>query len=239
MRQRGNAEDIISQKMGEIESMKFTLFKAVDEHEMTRKALSAAITERDILGTQMIRRNDEIGLLYEKIKIMQTVIARGEIQYGERQADLQLFRYKISELKSELKLSKTKASQIGGYQEEVIKLGNALQKERLQVKALSEELENPMNHHRWNQLKGTDPETFDLLCKVQSLQKRLIKKTEEVVEKESEVGEKEHLYSELKTLIARQPGPEVAEQLSIYQQNLKEKTALLKSMAAELNMFQA
>jgi len=43
------------------------------------------------------------------------VIARGEIQYGERQADLQLFRYKISELKSELKLSKTKASQIGGY----------------------------------------------------------------------------------------------------------------------------
>ena len=110
MRQREKAEDIISQKMGEIESMKCTLFNAVDEHEMTRKALSAAITERDILGTQMIRRNDEIGLLYEKIKIMQTVIARGEIQYGERQADLQLFRYKISELKSELKLSKTKAS---------------------------------------------------------------------------------------------------------------------------------
>jgi len=66
--------------------------------------LREAITERDILGTQLIRRNDEIGLLYEKIKIMQTVIARGEVQYGERLSDISLFRYKISELKSELKL---------------------------------------------------------------------------------------------------------------------------------------
>lgn len=96
-----------------------------------------------------------------------------------------------------------------------------------------------MNHHRWNQLKGSDPETFELLCKVQSLQKRLIKKSEEVVEKDAAVCEREGLYTELKQLVARQPGPEVAEQLSIYQQTLKEKTGLLKSMAAELNMFQA
>ena len=38
---------------------------------------------------------------------------------------------------------------------------------------------------------------------------------------------------------ARQPGPEVAEQLSVYQHSLKEKTRQMKSMAAELNMFQA
>jgi len=44
---------------------------------------------------------------------------------------------------------------------------------------------------------------------------------------------------ELKNLLARQPGPEVAEQLSIYQQNLKEKTSQMKAMAAELNMYQA
>ena len=93
------------------------------------------------------------------------------------------------------------------------------------MKALSEELENPMNHHRWNQLKGTDPDMFDLLSKVQSLQRRLIKKTEEVVEKDAQNSEKDKLYEELKTLVARQPGPDVAEQLSIYQQNLKEKTS--------------
>ena len=36
------------------------------------------IGERDILGTQLIRRNDELALLYEKIKIQQSTLAKGE-----------------------------------------------------------------------------------------------------------------------------------------------------------------
>ena len=51
--------------------------------------------------------------------------------------------------------------------------------------------------------------------------------------------EKEKLYVELKNILARQPGPEVAEQLSVYQHNLKEKTRQMKAMASELNMHQA
>jgi len=107
------------------------------------------------------------------------------------------------------------------------------------VKALSEELENPKNFHRWRRLEGTDPDTWEMLQKIQTLQKRLIKKTEEVVEKDVIIQEKEKLYVELKNLLSRQPGPEVAEQLSIYQQNLKEKTRQMKAMASELNMYQA
>eukprot|EP00960_Hanusia_phi_P029248 747857-Hanusia_phi.AAC.1 len=51
---------------------------------------------------------------------------------------------------------------------------------------------------------------------------------EEVVEKDLLIQEKEKLYVELKNILARQPGPEVAEQLSIYQQNLREKTRQMK-----------
>jgi hypothetical protein len=56
-----------------------------------------------------------------------------------------------------------------------------------------------------------------MIQKIQTLQKRLIAKTEEVVEKDLLIQEKEKLYMELKNILARQPGPEVAEQLSIYQ----------------------
>ena len=35
------------------------------------------IGERDILGTQLIRRNDELALLYEKIKIQQSTLTKG------------------------------------------------------------------------------------------------------------------------------------------------------------------
>ena len=61
----------------------------------------------------------------------------------------------------------------------------------------------------------------------------------QVVEKELLIQEKEKLYMELKQILARQPGPEVAEQLSIYQQTLKGKTKQMKGMASELNMYEA
>lgn len=40
--------------------------------------------------------------------------------------------------------------------------------------------------------------------------------------------EKEKLYVELKHILARQPGPEAAEQLQIYRQTLQQKTKQLK-----------
>ena len=48
------------------------------------------------------------------------------------------------------------------------------------------------------------------------------------MEKELLIQEKEKLYVELKHILARQPGPEVAEQLQIYQQTLREKTKQMK-----------
>jgi len=178
-----------------------------------------------------------LALLYEKIKILQSTLAKGEVQYQERLEDIRLLKFKIADLKSELRIVKSQASQIGDLRKEVYTLQQYLLTERLQVKALSEELENPLNYHRWRKLEGTDPDTWEMLQKIQTLQKRLIKKTEEVVAKDVIIQEKEKLYIELKNLMARQPGPEVAEQLSIYQQNLKEKTGQMKAMAAELNMY--
>ena len=48
------------------------------------------------------------------------------------------------------------------------------------------------------------------------------------MEKELLIQEKEKLYMEMKQVLQRQPGPEVAEQLHIYQQSLKEKTKQMK-----------
>jgi hypothetical protein len=40
------------------------------------------INERDILGTQLIRRNDELALLYEKLKIQQSTLRKVHTQYS-------------------------------------------------------------------------------------------------------------------------------------------------------------
>ena len=71
-----------------------------------------------------------------------------------------------------------------------------------------QELERPINIHRWRQLEGSNPKLYEMITKVQNLQKRLIAAHEEIVRRDALIREKEKLYAELRTILARQPGPE-------------------------------
>mmetsp|Transcript_12291 Transcript_12291/g.30037 ORF Transcript_12291/g.30037 Transcript_12291/m.30037 type:complete len:870 (-) Transcript_12291:348-2957(-) len=233
------ADTAISSQKAEIEKLNHIINEADQERIRQKKEYDIVVNERDILGTQLIRRNDELALLYEKIKIQQSTLSKGQIQYRDRLNEIRVLKIKLNDLKRELHILKSSVANIDVLKREVHQLGRELLSERTKVKALSEELENPLNVHRWRKLEGSDPSTYEMIQKIQTLQKRLIAKTEEVVEKDLLIQEKEKLYMELKNILARQPGPEVAEQLSIYQANLREKTKQMKAMASELNMYQA
>merc|ERR1712196_587505 len=122
---------------------------------------------------------------------------------------------------------------------EVYHLERDLLHEKAKVKALSEELENPMNVHRWRKLEGSDPATYELLQKVKTLQSRLIHKSEEGLEKDHLMMEKEKAYTALKTVLARQPGPEIAEQVVLYKDNLSQKSRQMRAMIQEVTTYQA
>jgi hypothetical protein len=77
-------------------------------------------------------------------------------------------------------------------------------------------------------LVTVQPPPYEQINKIHALQKRLIAKNEEVEEKELLIQEKEKLYIELNHVLARQPGPEVAEQLQVYNSTLKEKNKQIK-----------
>jgi chromosome segregation ATPase len=92
-------------------------------------------------------------------------------------------------------------------------------------------------NNRWRKLESSDPERLDLLKQVQSLQQRLIAKADAIEQKDKLITQKEELYVELKNVMARQPGPETAEQLTVFQENLKQKCKQLKRMEDELQMY--
>lgn len=74
------------------------------------------------------------------------------------------------------------ADTIAGLKENVLELEKNLIDEKLKVKALSEELEDPLNVQRFRKLKGADPDSYEMTKKIEALQRRLITKTEEAVE---------------------------------------------------------
>lgn len=236
-RRMRNLMNIVETQRTQLKKLESTIQEAEQERQAQQKELEGVIGERDILGAQLIRRNEELALLYEKIKIQQSTLQKGEIQYQERVQEVNHLRAEIRKAKNDVAAARTQVTNVESLKREIHHLNKTLLREETKVKALQEELENPMNVHRWRELEGSDPATYEMIQKVKSLQKLLIAKTEEVMEKDALIQEKEKLYVQLKNIIARQPGPEVAEQLAWYSQNLKEKTQHMKQMAGELETY--
>ena len=128
-----------------------------------QKSYEKAIREKDVFGTELIRRNDELTLLCEKIKILQTTLANAEIQFNDKESELRLLNTKIADNKGRLRVIGKQAGNVKDLKKKIYMLTNELLQERMQVQALSEELENPINIHRWRKLEGTDPDTYEML----------------------------------------------------------------------------
>jgi len=238
-KQQKRLQQVVDLQQQEIKKLEATIQEAEVERQNQRKEFEGVISERNILGTQLIRRNEELALLYEKIKIQESTLKKGERQYRHRLEEIKKQKDAIGGTKYDLVLSSQQAENIEDHKKEVYHLQRELLQERTKVKALSEELENPMNVHRWRKLEGSDPAIYELIQKVRTLQKRLIKKTEEVVTKDLEIQEKERLHRELTGILEKQPGPEVMEQLEMFQDNLAAKLNQMKAMQSELKTYQA
>lgn len=232
-------EESLTAHNAKVQQLQTVVAEADQARLKLKKEYDIVIGERDLLSTQMAQRNEEIRLLYEKIKIQHSTLEKGQNQYRNRMNEIRLLKIKVNNMKRELQQFCSTVANADILKREVHHLNRELIQERTKVKALSEELENPLNVHRWRKLEGSDPTAYEMILKIQMLQKRLISKTEEVVEKDLLIQEKEKLYLELKAILARQPGPEAAEQLSTYQASLREKTKQMKALTSELNMYQS
>lgn len=71
LKQISEAEAAITSQKAEIEKLNHIINEADSERVRQKQEYEIVVNERDILGTQLIRRNDELSLLYEKIKIQQ------------------------------------------------------------------------------------------------------------------------------------------------------------------------
>ncbi|GBP61013.1 Cilia- and flagella-associated protein 58 [Eumeta japonica] len=127
--------------------------------------------ERDVLGAQLVRRGDELGLLYKKIRLLEITLHRGGRQYDRRMEDIRLLRLEIIRLRKEKNLLSKGIENMTDLRLEVFNIERELARERLRVKALEQAVQTPLNVHRWRKLHATDPDTVTLYQKMRVLQK--------------------------------------------------------------------
>ena len=184
---------------------------------------SFLIEIQDLMQNQIILRNDEIVLLYEKLKLLNSALTKGEFFYNERIEDIRVLKLEVKKLRREKSVLSTEAKINMDLRKEILDLKNQAIVNDTKMKVLEDELSNPLNIHRWRKLSGSDPESYELILKIQTLQRLLIKKTEDLIQKEQELKDKDILYEKLKKILQRQPGIKTMEQLRYYRDSLKSK----------------
>ena len=94
-----SSEQIINNQISEIRKLSKIIADADAERLRQRKEFDAVIAERDMLGTQLIRRNNEVKGLYEKIKIVRSTLTKGEWTYDEKMDEHQFLVDMIEEVR--------------------------------------------------------------------------------------------------------------------------------------------
>ena len=143
-------------------------------------------------------------VLKRKASIQETVLARGEEKYQERIEDIRVLKLEIKRMRQDEAMTAKGVSCVEELRKEALRLQKDLLKEKTKSRALQTELDTPLNVHRWRRLEGSDPSTFELVQKVQALQKRLIARKEDLTKKDMALAEKDKSLLELRTAFERQ-----------------------------------
>merc|ERR1712224_1102496 len=114
-----NLTNIVETQRTEIKKLESTIQEAEQEKQSQQKEYEGVISERDILGTQLIRRNEELALLYEKIKIQQSTLQKGEIQFKERVDEVDRLRGEIRKTKAEVAMARQQVTNVDSLKREV------------------------------------------------------------------------------------------------------------------------
>ena len=176
--------------------------KQVDD-ELTKAQvhLEKVLRERAQLDNKLANVNALNDNLNKKVDVQEKAMTRGEAMYKEREEDIRVLKLEIKRLRQEESYLQKSSQNMEEMKKEVLQLQKDLLQEKTKVKSLQTEMENPLNIHRWRKLEGKDPSTLELIQKIHSLQKRLISRNEDIVDRELSLQEKEKQVSELRYVV--------------------------------------
>lgn len=211
-----------------------TISLAENDHLGQKKEYQVVVNERDFIGQQLIQRNDEITSLYEKIKVLQGELLKMNNEYEKKLTEIENLKNSRDFLLEEFVKTENIIKNIFELRVTKIKLEKELLTTKNKLRSLEDQTKRPLNIHRWTKLEYSDPEKYELIMQINSLQRRLIAKTEEVNHKDDLIQEKEKLYIKLKGIVARQSGVDMSESLKNYKKIIYEENEKLKKMSKEV-----
>eukprot|EP00668_Euglena_longa_P040853 GGOE01053773.1.p1 GENE.GGOE01053773.1~~GGOE01053773.1.p1 ORF type:complete len:936 (-),score=463.19 GGOE01053773.1:231-3038(-) len=215
-----------------------------------KRKYEGAVEDRNFTGIQLIDRNDELCILYEKCNIQETILKNGQLQLSKREDEIRAMAIELGNVQREIVNCQKQLPKLREYEEELSTLQDELEDERWRVETLEEDLVDPSNESRWRKLgkvkRGTDEaeqlETAEeLMAKEQELEQRLYREHERLMEKELILEEVSEMSERLRkqTTNGREYTLELAKKVNTWQHSIKQKTKKMMATLSELSVVQA
>ncbi|XP_050316752.1 cilia- and flagella-associated protein 58-like [Bactrocera neohumeralis] len=240
-----NKENLLASVRRDLREMKTkneNLHKTIHDDELKFMKMSNDLDEtrkeKNLIGLQMVRRNDEIVVLRDKLNNTQTALDQGQTQYNQRVEDIRLLKMEITNLQTERDCLTRAIRSTADMREEIIRLQRSLNQERIKVRSLTEDAKTPTGVHRWRILKGEDPNRYQLLEKVQMLQRRNLKQEIQKEKLQQKLEESHRVCDTLKRVVENLPTTDVKQKLVVTQRINRSQLKKLKALSAELSINQ-
>ncbi|CAM9663192.1 unnamed protein product [Pylaiella littoralis] len=234
-------QQVVEQQIVEIEKQN-SVINALEREMLRLKAMyEAAVEQRNFAGVQLIDRNDELCVLYEKSNIQETTLTEGSLAIGKREDDIKMLRLQVGELQRRLEAARRRTEKAPNGAENLVTMHEELQTNRAVTEQLSRDLEDPGNVIRWRALEGEDLSTEELEALLIILEDRLSDKKETLLEKELVLEEVISLTKKLRKQASdgRAETLVLSKKVNEFQGRIRDTTRRMMATVSELSMHQA
>jgi chromosome segregation ATPase len=232
----------VEQYVIEIDKLNSIINSIEKEMVVLRRKYEQAVETRNFTGIQLIDRNDELCILWEKSNIQEKLLKKGEQAMLTKEEEIRSLKIDVKEVKRQLHVVQKKIPEVPKLIDEVMRLREQVGSVRKRTDELSLELENPKSVMRkWRGLGGEDLDLQTLRMKTQDLEERLNDKKEGLLEKELILEEVSALSDKLRqqAVDGRQGTMELSQKVNVFQSRIKDVTRKMMSTVSELSMYQA
>ena len=234
--------DMINQLINEQQKLHLLLSGIQKEMNELIEKYEGACELRNYMGIQLIDRNDELCILYEKANIQENTLKEGEQKIWEKEEIIRMLNLELSEKQRQLEVVRKRIPQVPALSEKVLSLKRELDQERAKVTKLSEKVEDPdQNKDRLKDIEPDVPDQESLQAKILILEERLNNKKEQLLEKELVLEEITNLSEKLRkqALDGRKTALELSERINEFKARTTEISRKMLATVAEVSMFQA
>ncbi|XP_062373924.1 coiled-coil domain-containing protein 146 [Sardina pilchardus] len=206
-----------------------------------RKTYDHAVQARNERGVQLLEREEEMCIFYEKVNVQEGVLREGNLELQVLEEEFRGCQMSIKEENRLIGLTRNLLPCKRDLERHSTMLQIQLSESKDRLLALESALEDPKHPSRVRELTGADPSPLELMTKIEEMERRLAEREEQLMERDlvyEQVGRLCHSIRD-KATSGSHHTLQLAKKMRCLQGRIKEATQGLMALVAELSMRQA